>query len=225
METRDCESLQLHIVSSSPRLKRSGNSIQLKVKRFSSSLYKLHTKTQQIRRNLQILLAAKNPGGGEGGYLGQFLLAMCCWPLGAPTPLQSILWPIIDPILFPFRQICNFRDPNLVTFYFYELTNFFRLNEEHFIFHLQYKHSGTFDNRKYEELSYPQKSENMRPHYSQSSPENTNSSSATSPLAPYKEVLSPAPPPLPQEAKSRGGTLVARAYVTCYYRHSVEQLF
>ena len=29
------------------------------------------------------------------------------------------------------------------------------LNEEHFTFHLQYKHSGTFANRKYEELSYP----------------------------------------------------------------------
>ena len=29
------------------------------------------------------------------------------------------------------------------------------LNEEHFTFHLQYKHSGTFANRKYGELSYP----------------------------------------------------------------------
>ena len=26
------------------------------------------------------------PGGG-GGYLGQFLLGMCRWPLRAPTPL------------------------------------------------------------------------------------------------------------------------------------------
>ena len=31
--------------------------------------------------------------------------------------LQSILWPIIDPILATFGQICNFRDPNLVTFF------------------------------------------------------------------------------------------------------------
>ena len=30
----------------------------------------------------------------------------------------------------------------------------FRLSEEHFTFHLQYKHSGTFANHKYEELSY-----------------------------------------------------------------------
>ena len=34
------------------------------------------------------------------------------------------------------------------------------LNEEHFTFHPQYKHSGTFANRKYEELSYP-KYQNM----------------------------------------------------------------
>ena len=36
------------------------------------------------------------------------------------------------------------------------------------IFHLQYKHSGTFANRKYEELSYPKKSGNVRPHSSKS---------------------------------------------------------
>ena len=29
------------------------------------------------------------------------------------------------------------------------------LIEEHFTFHPQYKHSGTFANRKYEEFSYP----------------------------------------------------------------------
>ena len=53
----------------------------------------------------------------SGGVLWLILLGMCRWPLRAPTPLQSILWPIIDPILVTFRQICNFRDPNLVTFY------------------------------------------------------------------------------------------------------------
>ena len=26
-------------------------------------------------------------------------------------------WPIIDPILVTFGQICNFRDPNLVTLF------------------------------------------------------------------------------------------------------------
>ena len=44
----------------------------------------------------------------------------------------------------------------------------FRLNEEHFTFHRHYKHSGTFANRKYEELSYPKKSENVQPHSSNS---------------------------------------------------------
>ena len=29
------------------------------------------------------------------------------------------------------------------------------LNKEHFTFHLQYKHSDTFANRKYDDLSYP----------------------------------------------------------------------
>ena len=63
----------------------------------------------------------------QRGYLGQFLLGMCRWPLRAPTPLWSILWPIIlivDPFLVTFGQIFIFRDPTLVTFYFYELTIF-----------------------------------------------------------------------------------------------------
>ena len=38
----------------------------------------------------------------------------------------------------------------------------------YFTFHLRHKHSGAFANRKYEELSYPQKSENVRPHASNS---------------------------------------------------------
>ena len=32
---------------------------------------------------------------------------------------------------------------------------FFKLNEEHFTFHLLYKDSGTFAKRKYEDFSYP----------------------------------------------------------------------
>ena len=79
----------------------------------------------------------------------------------------------------------------------------FILNEEHFTFHLQYKHSCTFANRKYEELSYPKNPKmcdpilvtllKMRPHSSHSSRENATPSRGTSPLASYKEVL-PAPP-------------------------------
>ena len=55
---------------------------------------------------------------------------------------------------------------------------FYKLNEEHFTFHLQQKYPGTFANRKYEQLSYPQNPKicdpilvtllKMRPHYSQS---------------------------------------------------------
>ena len=78
---------------------------------------------------------------------------------------------------------------------------FFRLNEEHFTFHLQYKHSGTFANRKYEELSYPKKSENVRPH-SSNSIENATPSSGTSPLASYKEVH-----PRPRDIGIDGGSL------------------
>ena len=45
------------------------------------------------------------------------------------------------------KIILNWNDP------------FFKLNEEQFTFHLQYKHSGTFANHKcihkYEDLSHP----------------------------------------------------------------------
>ena len=77
----------------------------------------------------------------------------------------------------------------------------FILIEEHFTFHLQYKYSGTFANRKYEELSYPKNPKicnpilvtllKMWPHYTHSSRENVTASSGTSPLASYKEVLPP----------------------------------
>ena len=70
---------------------------------------------------------------------------------------------------------------------------FFRLNEEHFTFHLQYKHSGTFANHEYEELSYPKHSENAPGPHSSNSLENATPSSDTSPLASYKEE--PSPPP------------------------------
>ena len=123
---------------------------------------------------------------------------MCRWALKAPTPLQSILWPVIDPILVTFAQRCNFRDPSLVTFY---LCIYLILNEEHFTFHIQFKHSVTLANRKYEELSHPKNHKKcdpiltllkMRLNYSQSSRENATPSSGTSPLASYEEV-----PPTP----------------------------
>ena len=73
------------------------------------------------------------------------------------------------------------------------------------------KHSDTFANRKYEELSYPKNQImcdpilvtllKMRPHYSHSSRENATPSSGTSSLASYEEVPPP-PPPFPTQNKS-----------------------
>ena len=57
------------------------------------------------------------------------------------------------------------------------------MNEEHFTFQLQYKHSGTFANLK----SYPPKSENVRPH-SGNPIETVTPSSGTPQLASYKEA-------------------------------------
>ena len=101
-------------------------------------------------------------------------------------------------MLITFGKMRNFRDPDLVTFY---LCIYLILNEEHFTFHLQHKHSGTFPNHKYGELSYPKNQKmcdpilatllKMRPHYSQSSRENATPSRGTSQLASYKEVPSP----------------------------------
>ena len=78
------------------------------------------------------------------------------------------------------------------------------LNEEHFTFHQQYKLSGTFANRKYEELSYPKNPKmcepilvtllKMLPRYSQYGRITATPSSGTFPLASYKEVP-PAPTP------------------------------
>ena len=79
------------------------------------------------------------------------------------------------------------------------------LNKDHFTFHLQYKHSGTFANHKHEELCYPKNQKlrdlilvtlvKMWPHDSPSSSENATPSSGTSPIASYKEVPPPPPPP------------------------------
>ena len=64
------------------------------------------------------------------------------------------------------------------------------LNKKHFASHLQYKHSGTFANCKYEELSRPKNQKmcdpiletilKMPPRYSQSSRKNVTPSSSAS---------------------------------------------
>ena len=69
-------------------------------------------------------MAGGRGGRGRGAVIGLiFALGMHRWPLRAPASLWSILWSIIDPISVTFGQVCNFRDPDLVTFYFYELTH------------------------------------------------------------------------------------------------------
>ena len=90
-------------------------------------------------------------------------------------------------------------------FLFLWMDQFFRLSEDHFTFHLQYKHSATFANHKLsmKHCLTPKfwKMWNTilvtllkkRLHYSQSSHENATPFSDPSTLAPYKEV--PAPPP------------------------------
>ena len=93
-----------------------------------------------INKHLNLTLRHDNRQTGRittprRSYLGQFFLGMCRWPLRAPKPLQSVLWPIIGPISVNLGQKCNFCDPNLVTFYLCIYT-----------LHQQYKHSGTFAN-------------------------------------------------------------------------------
>ena len=41
----------------------------------------------------------------RGGGVLRLMLGMCCWPLRAPIPLWSILWPTIDPILVTFWKM------------------------------------------------------------------------------------------------------------------------
>ena len=125
----------------------------------------------------------EDPSGGGWGEGGLGLIFAGYVPLASQRPNQIIVY-----------SAPNYR-PHLSHFLFLWIDPFFRLNEEHFTFHLQYKHSGTFAP---EELFYPKKFDSilvtllkMRPHYSQSSPENATPSSSTSPLASYKEV----PPP------------------------------
>ena len=94
----------------------------------------------------------KGVGGGLGLiFAGHVLLASRSPYLIMVYSLANI---IIDPILVTFGQICNFRDPNSVTFYFYELTHgdYFT-----FHFHLQHKHTGMFANRKIRRTVLPQK--------------------------------------------------------------------
>ena len=72
-------------------------------------------------------------------------------PLAPQSPYPIIVYFVTNyrPHLSHFGQICNFCDPGLVTFYFMKthfvvVVVFFKPNEEHFNFHLQYKHPWTY---------------------------------------------------------------------------------
>ena len=123
----------------------------------------------------------------------------CCWVCapGLSEPLahctlfcgqsQTPSWSLLG------KYVIFAIPPQSLSIYIYLPHIVCILYEEHFTFHLQYKHSGTFANLKYEDLqSYP-KNEKMfdpilvpllktRPHYSQSSRENTTPSSGTIPI-------------------------------------------
>ena len=73
------------------------------------------------------LSSGRAPGRGGGTWVNFCLV--CAAGLSLSLPYYSLfcvedLWPNIDPTLVTFVNICNFRDPNLVTFYFYELNHF-----------------------------------------------------------------------------------------------------
>ena len=134
-----------------------------------------------------------------GGVLGYIFAGHV--PLASLSPYPIIVYHGLTnyrPHLSHFKQISNFRHLNLGTFYFYELTHFFKLNEEHFLF--SYSTNIlllllTVDMKNCLTPKYPKMCDpilvtllKMRPHYSQSSRENATPSSGTSPLASYKKV-------------------------------------
>ena len=71
-------------------------------------------------------------------------------------------------MLVTFGQKCYFHDPNLVTLYFYELTHFLDWMKNTLLFIYRTNILVRLLTVLYEELSYPNKSESVRPHSSNS---------------------------------------------------------
>ena len=111
---------------------------------------------------------------GAGGEKALGLIFAGYMPLASQSPYLIIVYSVVNynmyrPYLSHFWANIKFSRSQLSHFLFMYLPYIeWRLSEELFTFHLQYKHSGAFANRKYEELSYPKKSENVRPHSSNS---------------------------------------------------------
>ena len=134
------------------------------------------------------------PGGGwVGEVLGLIFTGYV--PLASQNP-----YPII---VYSVRQICYFRDPSLVTFYFYELTHFLDWMKNTLLFLYSKNILVRLLTVNMKNCLTPESPKmcnpilvtllKMRPHYGQSSRENGTPSSGTSPLASYKEA--PPPPP------------------------------
>ena len=109
----------------------------LELIRMWSAYSNLSSLPPQKNENLYASLTGY-PGVGGRGLLG--LISAGYVPLASQSPYPIIVYSVADCI------------PHLS--HFWAITTF-KLNEEHFTFHSQYKHSGMFANHKYEELSYP----------------------------------------------------------------------
>ena len=94
--------------------------------------------------------------------------------------------------------MCNFRDPNLAAFYFYELTHFLDWMKNTLPFLCGTNILVRLLTINMENCPIPKNSENVRSHYSQSSRENGTPSSGISPLVSYTEF---SPPPSPSGSK------------------------
>ena len=117
-----------------------------------------------------VMISTKPRRPPPGGLLALIFAGYV--PLASQNPYPIIVFSvanIVDPILVTLGEICNFCDPKLVTFYLCI----------YLILLCTCRHSGTFVNRKYEELSYLKNQKTcdpilvtllkMRPHYSHTS--------------------------------------------------------
>ena len=130
-------------------------------------------------------------------------------PLGSQQPYPIIVYSVanIEPILVTFAQICNFCDPNLISFYFYELTHFlhgmkntlfltYSTNILVCLLTVNMKNCLTPKNPEIQCDPILVTLLKMQLHYSQSSRQNATPSSGTFPLASYKDRSTLPPGPL-----------------------------